>query len=314
MARYIPKSKVSILETTGNEFVIASTNQPYKGKYMELSNGTFFAGNNPQNPGEELLKRQELSISFGVSKNNSVYRKLKRPIYNELSKKTVIPVDKSKPTNKDYERGYFTRYFCKRVNDQYNYFEIKKETYDKLNQKTDDYDYNLYITGKIKWVLLETPKNPVRKINDINIKLLLDKYPFLNVFFNDLTEYEPLHTRNFIETLSIDTGTEIMIYEGYFHRHPEKGFMEGPFHSTKPHKRLFTNEQLINQAKDRTIALQRQNNAVMGTNKFGDEVSMVPGRSSARNTTPSTPTPSAPPPSAPSYGGGGSSGGGGGGY
>ena len=43
MARYIPKSKVSILETTGNEFVIASTNQPYKGKYMELSNGTFFA-------------------------------------------------------------------------------------------------------------------------------------------------------------------------------------------------------------------------------------------------------------------------------
>ena len=41
MAGYIPKSKVSILETTGNEFVIASTNQPYKGKYMELSNGTF---------------------------------------------------------------------------------------------------------------------------------------------------------------------------------------------------------------------------------------------------------------------------------
>ena len=87
MARYIPKSKVSILETTGNEFIIASTKQPYKGKYMELSDGTFFAGNNPQNPGEELLKRQELNVSFGRSKNNSTYRKLQRPIYNELAKK-----------------------------------------------------------------------------------------------------------------------------------------------------------------------------------------------------------------------------------
>ena len=105
MARYIPKSKVSILETTGNEFVIASTNQPYKGKYMELSGGTYFAGNNPQNPGEELLKRQDLTVSFGRSKNNSIYRKLKSPINNELAKKTVITVNKPQPTNKGYERG-----------------------------------------------------------------------------------------------------------------------------------------------------------------------------------------------------------------
>ena len=134
---------------------------------------------------------------------------------------------------------------------------------------------------------------------DINVKLLLNNYPFLNVFFSNLTEYEPLHTRNFIETLSIDTGTEMMIYEGYFHKHPEKGFMEGPFHSPQPHKRLFTNEQLINQAKERTIALQRQNNAVMGTDKFGGQVSVIqPGKSS--------PTPSAPSTSSTPSGGGGS--------
>ena len=319
MARYIPKSKVSILETTGNEFVIASTNQPYKGKYMELSNGTFFAGNNPQNPGEELLKRQELSVSFGVSKNNSVYRKLKRPVHDRLSKKSVIPVNKPQPTNKDYERGYFTRYFCRRINDQYNYFEIDKKTHTSLNSKTENYDYNLYVMGEIKCTLLETPIydikaksiNPVNKINKTSVELLLETYPFLDIFFNNLTEYEPLHTRNFTETLFIKKGVENVPYEGYFHQHPEKGFMEGPYHTpNKKHQKLFTDADLLKNER----SLLPQNNAVLGTNKFGDEVSMVPGGSSARNTTPSTPTPSAPPPSAPSYGGGMSSGGGGGGY
>ena len=319
MARYIPKSKVSILETTGNEFVIASTNQPYKGKYMELSNGTFFAGNNPQNPGEELLKRQELSVSFGVSKNNSVYRKLKRPVHDRLSKKSVIPVNKPQPTNKDYERGYFTRYFCRRINDQYNYFEIDKKTYISLNSKTENYDYNLYVMGEIKWTLLETPIydikaksiNPVNKINKTSVELLLETYPFLDIFFNNLTEYEPLHTRNFTETLFIKKGVENVPYEGYFHQHPEKGFMEGPYHTpNKKHQKLFTDADLLKNER----SLLPQNNAVLGTNRFGDEVSMVQGESSARNTTPSTSPPSAPPPSAPSYGGGMSSGGGGGGY
>ena len=308
MARYIPKSKVSILETTGNEFVIASTNQPYKGKYMELSNGTFFAGNNPQKPGEELIKRQELSISFGVSKNNSVYRKLKRPIHDRLSKKSVIPVNKPQPTNKDYERGYFTRYFCRRINDQYNYFEIDKKTHTSLNSKTENYDYNLYIIGQIKWTLLETPIygiknrsiNPVSKINKTSVELLLETFPFLDLFFRNVTEYEPLHTRNFAETLSIKKGNEIMIYEGYFHIHPGKGPMVGPFHVPTKHERLFTDTDLLKIQR----SLLPQNNAVLGTNKFGDEVSMVPGGSSARNTTPSAPsTPSTP--SAPSGGGGG---------
>ena len=312
MERYIPKSKVNILQTTGTEFIIASTNQPYIGNYMELSNGTFFAGNNPQKPGEELLRRQELNVSFGRSKNNRIYRKLQKPIFNELSKKTIIPVDKPQPTNKDYERGYFTRYFCKRVNDQYNYFEINKKTYDELRDKTTNYDYNLYNIGKIKWTLLETPKNPVEKINDINIKLSLDTYPLLNTFFNDLTEYEPLHTRNFVETLSIDTGTELIPYEGYFHEQPGKGFMEGPFHTTKPHKKLFTVSELeINRQKINTN-LSTRNNATLRRDRRGDTVSVMRDNTYNRSSAPSTPRPSSTPsaPSTPSI----PSGGGGGGY
>lgn len=281
MARYIPKSKVSILQTTQDEFVIASTLRPYNGSYMELSNGTFFIGNNPQNPGEQLYKRKPVGSSFGKSNNNSTYRKIKRPIHNKLSKKTPIPINKPQPTNKDYERGYFTRYFCKRVNDKYNYFEIDKKTYDNLNSKTDNYDYNLYIIGEIKWTLLETPNKSVEETNNININLLLNIYPFLNVLFDNLSEYEPLHTKNLIENLSIKEGTKIIPYRGYFHQHPEKGFMQGPFHSTKPHKKLFTKAQLD------------KNRAVRGTDSFGSQVSIIQtDKSSPKSTTsnpPSTP-------------------------
>jgi len=222
MARYIPKSKVSILQTAQNEFVIASTLRSYNGSYMELSDGTFFAGNNPQKPGEKLLKRKPVGSSFGKSNNNSTYRKINRPVYNELSKKTPIPINKPQPTNKDYERGYFTRYFCKRVNDKFNYFEINKKTYDDLNSGNDKYDYNLHITGEIKWVLLDTPFDFMSAINNNNVKLLLDTYPYLNILFNNLDEYEPLHTKTFKEKLYKKDNT---LYTGYFHTHPTDGFI-----------------------------------------------------------------------------------------
>jgi len=262
MARYIPKSKVSILQTTQDEFVIASTLRPYNGSYMELSNGTFFTGNNPQNPGEQLLKRKPVGSSFGKSNNNSTYRKIKRLIHNKLSKNQITPVNKPQPTNKDYERGYFTRYFCKRVNDKYNYFEIDKKTYNNLNSKNDNYDYNLHTTGNIKWTLLETPNKSVEEINNININLLLNSFPFLNILFDNLSEYEPLHTKYFSENLSIKEENKIIPYTGYFHQHPEKGFMEGPFHSSKFHRKLYTN-------------LQIQNKKKLTTDKFGNSVSSI---------------------------------------
>ncbi len=309
MARYIPKSKVSILQTTGNEFVISSTNQPYQGSYMEVSNGTFFAGNNPQNPGKKLTRLKTLNINFGVSNNNSIYRKIKRPIYDELSKKVNIPISKVFPLEKDYERGYFIRYFCKRINDKYNYFEINKKTYNNLILKNNNYDYNLYNTGKIKWVLLETPytiyeggftRNMIKDvsvINSLNIRLLLNEFPFLDVFFTNPIEYEPTHTRTLVDKLYYDSGT---LYNGYFHQHPENGIMEGPYHSTKLHKKLFTQAQLgiSTQITPQQSLPTYQQPSTPGTSGTGG---------SAQSSTPS-------PPSTGGSNSGGTSGGGGGGY
>ena len=49
---YIPKSKVNILETSGNEFIIKSTGDYHIGKYLELSNGKYYAGTNVINLGD----------------------------------------------------------------------------------------------------------------------------------------------------------------------------------------------------------------------------------------------------------------------
>jgi len=190
MARYIPKSKVSILQTPGNKFVIASTNQPYQGSYMELSDGSYFAGNNPQNLGEELIIKKPLNDSFGVSRNNSKYRKLKRPIYNNLSKTTSVPVSKPQPTAKDYDRGYFTRYFCKRANSQFDYIEIDKKTYDALVSQDPKHDFNLYEIGNIKWALSDTPNYTVSQINRKNITQKANIWPFLTILFGDSSEYK----------------------------------------------------------------------------------------------------------------------------
>ena len=190
MARYIPKSKVSILQTPGNKFVIASTNQPYQGSYMELSDGSYFAGNNPQKPGEELIIKKPLAINFESGENNDLYIKLKENIYNNLSKTISIPVSKPKPTAKDYDRGYFTRYFCKRANNQFDYIEIDKKTYNVLVSKDPKYDFNLYEVGNIKWALSDTPTKTVNQINRNNINLKANIYPFLIILFDDLSEYE----------------------------------------------------------------------------------------------------------------------------
>ncbi len=282
MARYIPKSKVNILETSTAKFVLESTNQIYIGTYMELSNGTFFAGNNPQNPGEKLLPIKPVNSSFRKSKSNTIYRKLKKPIYTELSKKSNIPITKPSPLIKDYEQGYFTRYFCRRVNDMFNYFEISKKTYNNLKSKNDKYDYNLYVIGEIKWALLETPINDINTINDNNIKLLLDQYPNLDIFFSNLNEYEPLHTRNFIEKLYYNIESK---YTGYFHVHPAKGFiMEGPFHSTKPHKKLFTISQLQTKSKSSYVPSANPGTTQMGPTRGRGESGGKPSTSSGGST------------------------------
>jgi hypothetical protein len=281
MAGYIPKSKVSILKTTGLEFVKLSNNEPYQGDYIEFSNGTFYAGNNSSNLGEQLI------LEPGA--NNNQYKELKRTIHNNLSRITVIPPFKPVPTSDDIDRGYLIRYFCKRVNEQINYFEISKKTYDLLLNKDPKYDYNLYSIGNLRWALIETNSISQEEINKNILDSKQKDFPFINLLFSNLSEFAPLYTDG--TEFVTRSGKREIPYVGFYHNHPNFGFaMVGAYHINAKHKRLFPK--------------------TLRANEEVNQISDQPIRETSIITTPisTTPTPTSTPrvtPSRPSYGGGG---------
>ena len=108
---YTPKSKVIFLETSGNEFIYKSTKKEYVGSYIETSDGKFFVGKNIQAIGPELVKPSDTLVNFGSGKDFNTYKNLKLKTYKFLSKTKEVPTTKSIPSEKDYERGYFDRFF-----------------------------------------------------------------------------------------------------------------------------------------------------------------------------------------------------------
>jgi len=236
---YIPKSKVNILNTSGGEFIIRSTNQAYIGNYIELSNGKYYAGNNPTQLGQELI----IPLSFnklGESENVRLYSIL-RPENTKFQTKvkTVYPT-KTLPTKEDYEREYYIRYFAKKVNEPKGYMEIDIDTFNTINQQKKTYDYNLYNVGLITWNL----KNGTRKANSINLQILERTFPFLSIIFPILNEFE------IIDSILTTQGGELYYedgreYTGPYHVH-EGVPMVGAEHIEEPHATLYYRKDLQN--------------------------------------------------------------------
>ena len=141
---YIPKSKLNIKETNGQEFQLISNKKAYVGRYMQLSNGKIFAGSDPLNPGGELEPINVPINNLGYSRDVRIYKALKPEISSYVGKIKDIPFSKNTPTEDNYSNGYFTRYFVKKINQNNFYKEISKEVYNSLKKKKSEYDINLY--------------------------------------------------------------------------------------------------------------------------------------------------------------------------
>jgi hypothetical protein len=243
---YLPKSKVNIKEASSGEFVYRKGKKPFKGKYLELSNGKYYAGTNVINLGDELVKAKEdpSNNRIGNSFDSQKYSLLKKKKKKFLQNTKRVPINKPTPTKEDYDRGYYTRFFAKRINQPKSYIEISLDTFQKLQEKTD-YDHHLYIVGTITWAL----KNGTRKVNNNNLRILERTFPYISNFFPILNEYEvidgPLNTTG--GELYYENGVE---YTGPYHIHPEKGPMVGVQHAPEPHALLKYNNNLITSADD----------------------------------------------------------------
>ena len=237
---YFPKSKIKISKTLGGEFIFQSSGKPYTGYYIELSNGTYHAGKNVRQLGDILIKPSPLSDNFGKTKQTKKHIILKNGIYQRLKKTEPIPTLKSIPTEKDYLRGNYPRYFIKRINEPFGYREVSKKVHSAIKSQDIKYDYNMYITGYLNWDLTNNPS----KTNKTVLEKLESIYPNITTLFPIVTEFQrlveaELYTEG--DEYYFEDGTK---YIGFYHIHPIAGAMVGPFHTNKPHENLFKFQDL----------------------------------------------------------------------
>lgn len=144
---YIPKNKIITgLTTSGNEFVYKDTTDYYSGPYYKLYNGKFFTGENQNSPStKEITKPINNNISSGASVLNSIAQS---PLF---------------PTEQDYKKGVFTRYFILKINEPI-FIEIEKKIYDKYKQRNSQVPWQLYKPISLYWELV----GDINKIAQIN--------------------------------------------------------------------------------------------------------------------------------------------------
>ena len=185
--QYKPGSKYKAQETSGNELVYKSNNKNYIGPYLEMSDNTYFSGNSITRLGGELIKTklQTTSGSVLINNPNNIFSILKKQHYGFLDQTKSIPATKSFPTEKDYEKGKFKRYFTKRKNTKYGYLEINKKTYDSLKNKKPEYDWHLYTCGELIWGL----QGQMHSINNRSLKIIERKFKGVSMLFPNLEEF-----------------------------------------------------------------------------------------------------------------------------
>ena len=235
---YLPKSQIKIKTTKGDKLRLKSSKETYVGDYMETSKGKFYVGDDNTNPGREL----EFIPDTSNKKQNNVksvrkYNVLKKSIKNFLSNTIPIPVMKKYPSELDYDKGFFMRYFSTRING-IGYQEVDKDVYKSISTKDKTYDHNLYGVGEIKWDL----KGNVFKTNALKLKALEKKYKNITTLFPKFNEFarEPIRNQEKLFTegkeLYYGDGTE---YIGAYHIHTTKGPMVGEYHTSINHLKLY---------------------------------------------------------------------------
>ena len=145
---YIPKNKIITgLTTSGTEFVYKDNPANYySGPYYKLYNGKFFTGQNQNAFGsKEIIKPPDSKTSPGASVSNS------------------IPQSPLFPTEQDYKKGVFTRYFIVKRNESI-FIEIEKKVYDKYTQRSSQVPWQLYKPVSLPWELI----GDINKVAQIN--------------------------------------------------------------------------------------------------------------------------------------------------
>ena len=179
---YYPKSQIQPnLTTNGGELVYLGTQTFYQGPYYKTSKGKYFTGNVPGDGNNLELVIFEGSIQIQETQPNEITILDSSYANNVFSVNTLIlPVHlQPTPTQDEYTRGVFKRYFCKKTN-QIQYLELDNATFTNISSKNPSYLWQNYIPFSLDWILTGD-KLQVSRTNQYNVRQVSKQF-FLNKF------------------------------------------------------------------------------------------------------------------------------------
>jgi hypothetical protein len=201
---YYPQSQIKTnLYTNGNEYALSTTKQNYTGYYYQVSNGKKYTGKTP-NDGPNILlippPANEIEQQTLIDSPNQVitydYPNVASSLINTyppnptLPERIIPPYQITLPTAQEQSLGVFTRYFCKKTNENI-YIEIKKETYTQLKSKDPKIAWDLYEPQSLLWQI-KGNKEQTYTTNKNMAKLIEQNqkwYGFTQYFKEDFLKY-----------------------------------------------------------------------------------------------------------------------------
>jgi hypothetical protein len=89
-----------------------------------------------------------------------------------------------KPTKKDYDKGFITRYFAQKANDTTSViYEVSKENYKKYTKN------NLILVTSLDW-RLNGDDSEIKNSNSESIRLASKKIPKLSLYLPNLLQFK----------------------------------------------------------------------------------------------------------------------------
>lgn len=163
--RYYPLSRIETNKyTRGNEFVLID-GTPYTGKYYTTYDNKFFTGIDPAlGTNEELIPVNTFNIGNRTgttttnvvsnipvpSKSSATYDQSTGQLAGTLTELSpYVPV----PLSSDYQRGYFTRYFAKKISGPGYILEISQQDWSQIGNGNVNKSLLSYETADMLWQL-----------------------------------------------------------------------------------------------------------------------------------------------------------------
>tara|TARA_Y100001963_G_C6783271_1_gene451127 strand:- start:93 stop:1406 length:1314 start_codon:yes stop_codon:yes gene_type:complete len=183
---YFPKQSINYRDASPGEFIYKNTQQPYEGPIMETNTGRFYPGSDPNKAEIELIKAESLqSVQFGFNRHTQLYNIQKLPIFEKKKQQLKPGASKIGPSEKDYKRGYYNRFYMYRTNSTSMVTEISEQSYRDILDRKMEIDTNLYKVGQFKWAL----KGEVAAINFLTLEEESMKVPSIENAFPKLDEF-----------------------------------------------------------------------------------------------------------------------------